>query len=408
MFQTIVVLLSPFMQLGASYYLSIATLAGLIGLVAWWRPLFAGLTRSGFAIIIALFMPLSYWSGISLTPGTDLLRVAREGVMFIVLIAALVGFRKRGWTLPVPPYQLLMVMAAAYLLLTLAQTYYLAQGIYVGLPQQWYATDAQTLASDLDLLYNPNLRPHATFSEPSYFGFVMISIAMMASPLIYREKKALPIIILAVLAGLLSRSLAFFMSLFVVLLLPIALERGRNRVMLIGSALIVLTPVILFSGDGVLSRLSSATSADSADVSTSARLFGPLAALPGYLSAFPLGNPYSTIPQSLLPFLSRQTLDPVEILNNALFNLLFTYGVIGLGIIGAIIFYAKDLQIRLYLLTGAMFSGAFLAIDKVTIICLTLAIYEYGTSRTALASEAVRNQESGGVETSARSLDRVS
>lgn len=380
MFQAIVVLLSPFIQLGSSYYSSIATLAAAIGLLAWWRPLSAGLARSGFPVLIVGFMTLSYFSSLLIAGKGDFLRVGREGIIFLVLIAALIGFQRKTAVISRPPYYLFFIFAVFYFLLTVVQAYNLQRGIYVGLPQQWFATDAQTLASDLDLTYNAFLRPTGTFSEPSYLGFMMVSIALMMVPIIGHDRIAVATLALVILTGILSRSLAFYLSMIVVLLLPFALEKGANRVMILSFLLIFTVPVIALSGESVLSRVASAGSASTADMSTSDRVFGPLAALPGYLRAYPLGNPFSVVPQSLLPFLSRRTADPIDILNNAFFNLLFSYGIVGLVMIAIIVGYARDIRIKLYLITAAMFNGAFLAIDKIVVICLTLAIYDYGVN----------------------------
>ena len=384
----LIALLTPFVQLGTSYYASIATAMLVLGLVVWAIPLARGAGRIAPLLIVALFMPLSMIDAPSDDRTADFLRIGREATMFVILLSAMAGLpgielKKRF----VPPYRVLAGLAVFFLILALAQTYFLNLGVYFGLPQTWYAQESNTLASDLSLIYTADsLRPHATFAEPSYFGFILLSMALMVIPRLGRDRLTLWTLAIIVVAGLLSRSLAFFLALILVIVIPMVLERGRNAFAIIGGMVVLAIPLILFSGSSMLSRLGSATTASTADASTSDRVFGPLEALPGYLAQYPVGNPIAIADRALIPFLSNRTLDAADILNNALFNFFFAYGFVGFLLVGTILFGSRDLRVRLYMLTCTMFNGAFLAIDKVAIICLTLAIYEFGKRAVAQLS----------------------
>lgn len=387
MIATLITLLSPFIQLGPSYYASVATVILLLGILTWRRPLATGFGRAGLLLVVILFMPLALTAGPSVDPLNDKLRIAREGVMLALLLAAMMGFGNSDRRLSTPPLWLLVALAASYCLVAWMQTRAYNEGRYLGLPFEWFAVDGGTFASDLALIYGPDsLRPAASFSEPSYFGFVLLSFALMLSPLAGKSRLATAGLVLAVAAGLLSRSLSFFLSVILVIVLPFALERQKHRGALLLGLIAVVVPLIALSGSALLSRVGSATSIDTADASTADRIFGPLLAMPSYLLDYPAGTPFSSLEQTLAPHLTNRTAAAGDILNNALFNLIFAYGVVGFAIVATILAAARNLRTRLYMVTCAMFNGAFLAIDKVAMIMLTLAVYEH-CRRVAAAAE---------------------
>ena len=100
----------------------------------------------------------------------------------------------RGWfgrydkRIAHPPVWLLTALAAGYLILAWMQARAYAEGRYLGFPAEWFAQESGTIATDLALIYGPDsLRPAATFSEPSYFGFVLLSLSLMLVPLAGKE-----------------------------------------------------------------------------------------------------------------------------------------------------------------------------------------------------------------------------
>lgn len=387
MIAALITLLSPFIQLGPSYYASVASVILVLGVLVWWRPLATGFGHAGLLLVVVLFMPLALTGGPSIDPLNDKLRIGRESVMLVLLLAAMMGFGNTDRRIATPPVWLLVALAGGYFLVAWLQTRAYNEGRYLGLPFEWFAIDGGTFASELALIYGPeSLRPAATFSEPSYFGFVLLSFALMLSPLAGKSRLATTGLALAVAAGLLSRSLSFFLSVLLVIVLPFALARQKHRGALLLGMIAVVVPLIAFSGSALLSRLGNATSIETADASTADRIFGPLLAMPSYLADYPAGSPFSSLTQTLAPHIANRTASVDDILNNALFNLIFAYGVVGFAIVAAILVAARDLRTRLYMVTCAMFNGAFLAIDKVAMITLTLAVYEH-CRRLAAATE---------------------
>lgn len=400
MIAALITLLSPFIQLGPSYYASVASVMIVLGMLTWWRPLAFGVGRAGLLLVVVLFMPLALVAGPSVDPLNDRLRVAREAIMLVLLLGAMMGFSADERRIAHPPVWMLLALSVGYAVLAWMQASAFNEGRFVGLPTEWFAVESGTFVTDLALIYGPDsLRPAGTFSEPSYFGFALLSIALMLVPLAGKTRVATAGLVLAIAAGLLSRSLSFFLAVILVIVVPFALERQRHRGALLLGLIAVTVPLVAFSGGALLSRVSSATSVETADASTADRIFGPLLAMPGYLVQYPGGGPFSSLDQTLAPHLANRTAAAGDILNNALFNLIFAYGVVGFAIVAAILVAARDLRTRFYMMTCAMFNGAFLAIDKVAMICLTLAMYEH--CRRLAAETATPPQEPDAAPTAA-------
>ena len=77
-----VLLCIPSIQLGASYWVSIATASSVLVLWKWYRPaLKAALTNVPLMLVVA-FMFLSVFSYPSNDPLQDIMRIAREGLFF--------------------------------------------------------------------------------------------------------------------------------------------------------------------------------------------------------------------------------------------------------------------------------------------------------------------------------------
>jgi hypothetical protein len=378
---SLLLFLSPFVQLGVSYYASVATLLLLLSVTNWWVEISSGIARASLMLAIVLFMPLPLAALPSFDLQGDLLRILREAVMLIILVGAICGFRFAAKIshsdLSLPK---IGIVVGFFVLMALIQTVFYPRGVYFGFPEASFAQETGTIANDAALTYNAqNLRPNGTFAEPSYFAFVLLSFAMMVLPRTGSSRLANALLGGIIIAGLLSRSLAFLLSLILVILVPLMFESRRNRLALAAGTIVPLVALLAFTRAGTMvQRLFEAGADISTDMSAAARIVGPISAIPGYLAEYPAGVPATVVSRALVPFLTDRSLQPEEILNNALFNLVFAYGFIGIAIIGIVLFSAKDMRVRLYLIACTMFNGAFLAIDKVAIISMALAIYEGG------------------------------
>lgn len=378
MLVTMLLLLLPFVQLGASYYASVATLMMAIVIMRWLPQIAHGAMQMWPLLLVVLFMPLQLRAAPSIDPTADLLRILREGVMFVILVSAMRGLQMRP-SAEGAHAKLLIGLSLFFMAMSLIQMVYFARGAYFGFPEAMYSQLNGTIASEASLFYTADaLRPHATFSEPSYLGFVLLSFAVVMAPRLDRSRLAVFTLGVILVVGLISRSLSFLLAFTVLIALPLLFEKRRSRTVLVALIAALGLPLLIYVGPELLHRLYEARSLSTVDSSTSARIVGPLSIIVQYLIDFPAGAPFSVIDRVLTPYIVGQFDSADDILVNAVFNLLFLYGLIGLVMLPIIIFAARGWRMRVYLVCAMMNSGAFLSIDKVAIICLTVALYQSG------------------------------
>lgn len=350
------------------------------------------LLLGGSALI--LLPILTYGPGVT---GADMLRCVREAILYAVLICAIVGFS--GHTAARPPsLRLLLILSACLCLLVAVQTLSLREGVYLGFPRWAYVSGKDTIANALALKYGANeLRAAGTFSEPSYLGFFLLSLALTVSPILAINRQARLILGIILVTGLLSRSLSFLLSAALVLFVPALLATSRKKAgqhraskgSLVLPAVLAITTLALTSAGRLLARLGNAMSLNTVDSSTSGRIFAPLAALPGFLLQHPLGVPFSILPRevySQVPYSMRPPFDRFSV-DNAFLNFFFFYGIFAVPILILIMIAAREWRLRFYLLVCMMFNGGFLTIDKIAVILMTLCMYE-GSKRYAAAYAA--------------------
>ncbi len=389
----LMLIITPIMQLGLSFYASMSVVMLILVMMKWAPLLGQGATQANILLSIVLLMGLPLMLAPSLDFNADLLRTLREAVMFLILASALVAFR----TSPMlgdaePPLMLFAGLVLFFFALCAVQSILLPRGIYFGFPESAFAQETGTIANDAALLADPeSLRPQATFSEPSYLAFVLLSFSMMLIPRTTSSRTATIIMGAIVLVGLMSRSLAFLLTMAAVILFPLMLDRRAKRGMIIAGSLVIGTLMLsLTSASILITRLTQARSVETTDYSTLARIGQPLQVIPRFLEAYPVGVPLSMLERAMAPFMPDTSMEPAEILQNAIFNFIFLYGLAGFLLFGALIFLARDLRTRLYIASCAMFNGAFLAIDKIAMIVMTLALYEQAKR---LAAERLANGE---------------
>ncbi len=401
--------LLPFVQLGLNYYASFATLMLLAVAARYPVPLATGLMVRPLAwlAILAMLIPNLIATGSDLAG--NLVLAARQIVMMLLIVGFVAGLERHANALAVNVRTgTTLIFAAAALLLLIVQSVALLGGVYLGPPQAWYIINVGTVTTELALKFSEgNLRPAATYGEPSYLAFVMLCMAVTMVPL-SRSRVARVALLLFLVAGLLSRSLSFVLSAIVVLLLPMLFERRRRHRgggsgwMVAAGALAI--PLFAFTKAGaVLERLSGMGDIGGGDSSTSARIWAPLYALPGYLSDHPLGTPIRRLDALLPAYYPEWLAYDKGGLNNGFLNTFYEYGFLAVIVLSAIFTSTRDWRMRLLLLCAMMFNGSFFTVDKAAVLGFTAAMY-FGAKRLAAIEDRERTMRSGRAEEASRAL----
>jgi len=375
---TIAVLLAPFVQLGPSFYISIGTLLAII-LIAKMPTLLAPITAEDLGVralaCSGLFISLLTYAPSDLSHAT--LRIFREGLAFIAMTSALYVIADRRVTLATGRQRFVVAATIAGLFaLALTQQFALSRGSYFGFPKSWFAQNADTVPDLLALKYS-RLRPTGTLGEPSYFGFLSLSLFMMAFGYARRYRLMAFCAMVAVLTGLLSRSFSFVIALsFVGFVVVASARQNRSRQVTLLLPGLVASAVVIFLI--VQQRFLGATT----DTSAYARVIGPPVVVGPFLRDHPFGVNFADLPRVLESYTSGVGFHGSEFLHNSLFNMIFCYGIFAVPIWYFLFFRIRDPILNSYVFICAFFNGAYLSVDKASIIILTAYIYTSGTFRS--------------------------
>lgn len=365
----------PFIQLGLSFWVSGAQLAGVLVILQWGRGLMITAMNNLWVLLPVPFLFISLiWARTGNFEG-EALRIAREALMFVILTVALLWTAKPNFSVrPGKIEKHISFMAMAFLLLAMIQMYFYSRGMYFGLPRQWFVINSDTLAGAMDLYYN-DIRPNGPYGEPSYFGFVLLSLMVAVTPALKSSRWAQLAYGAALIAGILSRSLAFLLAAALVAGIPMFMRATfKARLQIVALALLALFPVLMLTPAlDVLGRLLAGSS-QLGDYSIYVRIVAPVKIVPEFIAAYPFGVPAHSLDIETSS-INLGNLRWEEILHNGFINAIFTYGVFGVILFLCIIRAAGNLQITMYLMASTMFNGAFFYIDKISILILTVVIY---------------------------------
>jgi hypothetical protein len=377
---SLILFLLPFVQLGVSYYASIATAVAVLSVLCWGRFFWSRPVSHWVSLgILSGLMFVSFLAASSADPASDLLRIGREAVFFILICTAVRSFETQS--LPKPTSRLVtlgLLIVGALTLLALVQTMFLAQQRLIGIPKSLYVQNSATIPGLLNLRYSAQ-RPMGTFGEPSYFGFVLLSLFMMFGPLVRSNRLAAVICLLIPLCGILTKSLSFLVFFPVTAALlywPQLSPRDRVRT----AALAVVAAVgfaAAGSFDTAFQRIGHAANGE-ADMSILIRTIVPIGVAGKYLLIHPFGLPPSRMAEALAPLSGSYGYTPAFIMDNAALNMIFSYGVIGIALLVYLLRSSRNAAVVFYLLACTQFNGALLSVDKFAVICSAAALFAGG------------------------------
>ncbi|MBF7012799.1 hypothetical protein QUC32_24545 [Novosphingobium resinovorum] len=375
-----------FIQVGYTYWLSVAVLSASILLIRLRHQLIAGFKSQPWVpfIFLLMFLPLIFERSVDFDH--DFLRSGREALFGILMLLIVIGSRVRPLAVNMSKIAVSLGVVAAFLLtLVIIQIGALKSGVYFGLPEEAYAFGDDTIPGALDLIYS-DIRPAATFSEPSYLAFICTSILLILLSFFDSTRRMLSSIVIVISVGILSRAASFVVfggglsGIFVT-----RIVKGRNKLLILGFLALGAVATILIQAtllDGRLNVVDRVLRGGSStgDASVFDRFFGPMYLMPEYLPTYPLGLPSSLVQRAISAGAAQIGTNGPALLMNGFFNLLFQYGFSGF-IIALAFLVRRDIIVSIYLMSCMMFNGAFFAVDKFVVISMTITIYHAIISR---------------------------
>lgn len=363
--------LLPFTQIGISYYASGQILV-LLSLLLMSRQNGAYLMLRDLlprlAATYALLFSVSIYQGVGTA---DLTRAVREAICFFLIT----GMAAWKLSLNVFDYRrvvnLLYIMAICVFLLVVVQTVALGLGIYVGLPQDLFVINRDTLPDALDLIYS-RIRPMGTFGEPSYLAVFSLCLIFGLRHMWQDDRRVRITITLLALVVLLSRSLSgiIWVSLLMIIILKDSRYRGYSILGLIAVAILGTLASIYFE-TGIFDRLHLI--AQGRDLSFAARVGVPVLAVPELLAEYPTGIPILKF--AAMPYVLDRLVPTAQLVQNSLFKFSIVYGFFGLGALAVLFYCFRRRWTNAVLLLALMFqNGSFLAIDKVALIAIAMTL----------------------------------
>lgn len=367
-----IVLLIPALQLGLSYYVSVQVLAFLLAAAVVPLPLYIGSLMSRGALLLALPVFLSP----ILQPVDDVARAylwcGRIYLCFLVFYtAADLNWRPRvNWSYVSAS---IAVVTSTIVIFAVLQRLALAGGYTLYLPKEWYITNEENLATDLDVQYGFS-RASASFGEPSYLAFVIFSLYFVVRCISPKGQIRTALVLALWVGVIVSGSLAGLVSFLLLALLLASKDRQLSVIRAVVGLLVigVVGLAVEFwtaAGSQFFERLQSIIQSDF-DQSTEGRLIvATRLALDG-VSAYPLGAQLSVLEREF-------GMGAVYGADNG-----FLLFIANLGI-GAILIYAAiaaslrgRVEIMAYLLCASMFNGSVFSYDKVAVAVLALVAWK--------------------------------
>lgn len=368
-----IIVLLPFMQIGVSYWL-----AGHIALLSC--LVFADLKRLKKYFLsnqvwlralgaYALVLSAALYSDVS---SGDMLYSTREAFCFY-LIAGSGGLLL--FPSPSEMEKLLRVLAVFSIFmffLTLIQTAFLAQGVYFGLPQDWFVINSGTLPDELDLLYS-RIRPMGSYGEPSYLAAVCLTLMFGVSQMWDHSHKVRWIILCLLFVILLSRSMSGILSATLIISFVLLKSRMSGFYVIISVFFLALMFLgVIYFELGIFARFNSISRGE--DVSFLVRVWEPLKALPVMLVEFPTGIPFRILLDQ--PYVSSELIEPRYLVQNGILRMVFTCGFLGVLVWMIIVFlYRRKPEFLFLLFILANQNGSLFSTDKVVLVSLGFILW---------------------------------
>lgn len=207
-------------------------------------------------------------------------------------------------------------------------------------------------------------RPSVFYSEPSYYGLVMISLLYLVLKLPNTRIKYF--VMVSILGGLIAAQTMFGLVGFMLVLISHGFFKSKLLLVLLGMA-------VLLGGIYFDERVYNIVTLQ--DQSTVVRLLRPIAVIVEVLSKTPFG-----IPHSLLDYVVVQKggfdvgYEGENPFNNAFFAMFMTYGFLGIVVVGLMFSILETTAEKVMLVLFMMQNGGFFAFDKIFLFAFIILV----------------------------------
>jgi hypothetical protein len=368
----------PFIQLGLNYYLSVQVLTFIMLFLLIPANVFLYSAPVGLAVFSLMCIPV--FSAVNSADAMhDLLKTAREFTCYLPIYGII---KYKDNIVSRVDVKLKIINAIPLILLgltflTIIQYYFLKSGVYLALPYELYVRNAGTLPDELDLIYS-KIRPSATFGEPSYLGFVVVSFLILALRIFRKPWLKILMISCIILNVYFCQSASGQLAVFLLLLIELLQSKTTllTKVSVIFIACLVVF-VAWMANFSTLERLSNFSDRKQ-ESSGYARLAAPAIIASEVLLNSPLGVVNSQLEQFVTGTRAMSKNDLAGALSNGFYNLLINYGLTGFLLLGLLLMpIRKDWLVMCYIILTTSFNGAFLCFDKSAVIVSTLFLLFY-------------------------------
>jgi hypothetical protein len=354
----------PFIQLGVSYYISVAF---LVFIIAFGLSINSGLFKSrgitllqiGIAAFFTKTLLLAFTSGDT----RSIFYPLRELTCFLGMLLiprqiedSPITFRQVS--------KITYVLLTVILLLVIVQLFQLSHGKYFGFPIEYFIMNQDTLKGvDLALEHGTRYRSTSFYGEPSYTSWIVLSLITIN--LMYAKasyKSAFVMLLLSLAIVILSQSIAGILAVSLVFGYWFFFGRQGKSIKFASIILGIAagTAVILLAS--VLSKdLGNRFEAiiDLTDKSSNIRFQDPLFYINKILTE---GQIFGVEDFAKLN------------IDNAGLALFIQYGILSLVIMFCLVRSAKKALLVLYIILSLNFNGTFFRYDKALIISLTIGL----------------------------------
>lgn len=360
----------PVIQLGVGWWLNVSTLVCLyVSLKLFKEKKHFSNLLSPMLISCVFFMYLNYiWQDFGEIH--SFLRVSRECLVLILLTLFLQSFEPK-YSLQIEKrfHRIIACISLIQLAIVVIQIISISQGVWFGPDPSWFAGRGNVIPDILDLRYSV-IRPAGTFSEPSYLGLASISLMIISgfSKDLWRNNSR--VFYLNFLIILLSQSKSALLFALVLLAIYLYRNKSENRRYYRGIAF----PFILIGGVLGAGFIFQTIISSKGSVSIENRIYKPLEMFTTFIASNPLGASFYDRINGFADTESGVTWESIS--HNSFFNLIFSYGLVGILIITQIMRLGKaDLVLKVFLFASLLQNGAFLDFDKLFLVYFTFAMY---------------------------------